>query len=114
MDAELLDDAENRGGGNVIERVFILLFQPLAQILRADVARLAVAEAPARARAKRNECRIRQPENDSLAVHEKLAIHRVAVARGDRIPAMGKAAMVDAIRHLRGHIESADELAHLA
>jgi hypothetical protein len=49
-DAYFFDDAYDVRGGNVIQRMFVFLFEALAQIFGGDVAGLAVAEVAARPR----------------------------------------------------------------
>lgn len=56
--AELFDQAEGGGGGNVIKRVFLFLLEPLAQVLRGEEAGLAVGEVAAGTRPKLHERRV--------------------------------------------------------
>src|SRR5712691_5981085 len=55
-DSELFNQAEGGGGGNVIERVFLFLLEPLAQVLGGEEAGLAVGEVAAGARPKLHKC----------------------------------------------------------
>src|ERR1700758_1307746 len=112
--AELLDDAENVGSGNIVERMLVFLFKPLAEVFGANVTRFAIRRIAPRASTEFHKAGMREPQHHALSIHEKLAIHRVRMPRGDSVPAMREAAAVNVVRHLGWHVESADELAHRA
>src|SRR4029077_9060232 len=109
---ELFDNPKKVGGGYIVQRVFIFLFKPPAQIFGGNITCFAIAEVPFGARGKLDETRMRQTKHYALAIHEKLAIHGVAVARSDSIPAVREAAAVHVVGHFRRYVECANEIAH--
>src|ERR1700721_34350 len=94
--------------------MLIFLFQALTQIFGRDVAGFAIRQIALGTYTEFDKTGMRQPQHHAFPVHEKLAIQRVCMPRGDSVPTMREAATVYVVRDLRWHIESADELAHRA
>ncbi len=114
MDAQSVDQAENRVGGHVIEGVFVFLLEALAQVIGGYVAGFAVGQVALVFVAEFDEGHVSQAEHDAFSIHEKFAIDGVAMARGDAVPAMREAAAVNVIGNFGFDLEGADELAHRA
>src|SRR6185437_11927 len=112
LDVQDADDAEDVWGGNVVEGVLVFLFEALAEIKGGDVTGFAVAEISFGAVAEGDKRGMREAQDHGFSIHVELAIHGIAVARGDRVPAMRKGAAIDAIGDLGRNIEGADEFAH--
>src|ERR1700678_695428 len=113
-DAYFFDEAGDVGGGDVVERGFVFLFEGFAQIFGSNVAGFAVGEVAADAGAEIDEARMGQAEDHALTVDEELAIHGVTVTGGGAVPTVGETAAVDVIGDFRRDVESADEIAHRA
>src|SRR5690242_16706716 len=97
---------------DVVHVVLVFLFEALAQIFGGNEAGFAVGEVALRFIAKFDEGGVREAKESALAVHIELAVDRVGVARGDAVPAMGEAAMIDDVGDFRGDVEGTDEIAH--
>src|SRR5580692_9259819 len=113
-DADFFDEAGDVGGGDVVERVFVFLFEPFAQIFGSNVAGFAVGEVAADAGAEIDEARMGQAEDHAFTVDEELAIHGVTVTGGGAVPAVGETAAVDVVGDFRRDVEGADEITHRA
>src|SRR5712692_8146561 len=99
-DAELVDQAKDIRGGDIVNGVFALLLEPLAEVFGSEEAGLAVGQVAPGARAKLPKRGMGQADDHAAAVHEEFAVNRVAVARGDAVPQVRKAAVVELVGEL--------------
>src|ERR1019366_6360441 len=109
LDAEQANDARHIRSGSVLERALIFLLELLAQIVCGDVARFAIGKVAAGFLGELHEPRVRQANDGSAAVHQKLRIHGVAMTRRYTVPEMGKPAVIGEAGKTRGNIEFPDE-----
>src|ERR1700680_2975306 len=112
LDADLLDQSQNILMSYVVYRAHIFLFQALSQVVRGDKASLAIGQVASATIAKFYECRVRQTDHHDVAVNKKLGIDRVAVARGDAVPQVRKAAFIAVPGQLGSDLEGAYKLFH--
>jgi hypothetical protein len=98
--------------GDIVERAHIFFLKPLAQIFRGNKARFAVGQVPPGFFPKFDKRRVRKSHDVPFTIYVELCIDGVAMARGDGIPDMRKAAIVNMPTELRGDIKRANELAH--
>ena len=114
LNSDLLDQAQHVGFGDVVERSLVFFLEAFAQIFGGDEAGFAVGQIPAGALAKFHESGVRQPEDNGPAIDEKFRVDGIGVARGDAVPHVRKAAVVDDVSEFGWDVERADECAHRA
>src|SRR6185437_13892616 len=96
----------------IVQRTLIFLLEPLPQIMRCDEAGFAVAQAAAVFLLKLHERGMGQSNDHATSIHNELGIHRIAMPRGNRVPQVGKAAVINLVCQSRSNFELTDKIAH--
>ena len=112
LDSDLRDEAEDVVVEDVVEFALVFFLEAFAQEFRGDEAGFAIGQVATSFVAKRGECGVSEADDESAIFDEEFCVDSVGMARGDAVPHVRKAALIDFAGQLGNHFERANELAH--
>ncbi len=112
LDTDLSDQPGHVFAGHVIQLSFVFFFQPFFQIICGDETGFPVTQIARSFLAEFHEAGVVQPDDQSFTIHKKFRVDGIAMTRGNAIPHVRKAALINFAGKLRSYFECAYKLAH--